>query len=371
VKSLRLEDLKKPLLNHFFSPAKDAKQLLSRFGAVQIDPLTIVSKNHLLVFAARNEKLSGDCLDKLYKKKGIVEVFAKERCLVPSSDAYLYASRLRKNKDHWWSSRPLESHPAEVKEILGLVKEKGEVSSSDFSVKKWNADHSWRSKNIYTSILGALHETGELIISGRNERKLSYSLPPADLWLAPKKMSDKEIRLKRYERHLDGILVTDTRDSFAGFERSNARERKEMFNRLIEAGIALPIDGEKYFTVASKKSLARALRIGETCLPIFVPPLDNSIWHRSLIEDMWNFRYRWEIYIPPAKREFGPYAMPLVTEDGFFGPVDFKFDRSSGTLIGKISGSPLKSADRKTKEAAEVAAEKLAGSVGSEKVKWI
>ena len=371
MKPVSASGLKPIILNHFFSPAKSAGVLLDKFGAIQIDPLTIVSKNHLLVFAARNEKLSGDYINKLYEKRKVVEVFAKERCIVPVSDAYLYASRLRQNKEHWWSSRPLKEHPAEVKEVLSLVKTKSEVSPSDFSAKKWNTDHSWRSKNIYTSILGALHETGELIISGRNERRLSYSLPPADLWLAPKKMSDDEIRLKRYERYLDGVLLTDARDSFAGFERSGAGERRAMFNRLMETGAAFPVDGVKHFTVVSKRSLARALRIKETCLPVFIPPLDNSIWNRELLQKMWSFRYRWEIYTPPAKREFGPFAMPLVTEDGFFGPVDFKFDRSSGMLIGKMSGSPLKSANRKTKEAAEVAAQKLANSIGSAKIAWL
>lgn len=370
MKSVALADLKPLFLAHFFSPAKNADALLDKFGAVQIDPLTIVSKNHLLVFAARNEKLSDDCLDDLYKNKGVVEVFAKERCLVPSSDAYFYASRLRKNKDHWWSSRPLKSHPAEVKEIISLVKEKGRASSSDFSVKKWNADHSWRSGNIYTSILGALHETGELIVSARDDRKLSYSLPPKGLWDAPDGLSEEDIRLKRYERYLNGVLITDTRDSFAGFERGGAKERRLIFHKMIENGSALPVSDSASFTIVSKKSLLHVRKTAAS-LPVFIPPLDNSIWNRELLEKMWSFRYRWEIYTPPAKREFGPYAMPLVTKDGFFGPVDFKFDRSSGELIGKMSGSPLRKADHKTKSAADIAAQKLARSIGSQGVKFI
>lgn len=364
------KELKTPFLNHFFSPAKNAESLLNKFGAIQIDPLTIVSKNHLLVIASRNEKLTDDCLDDLYDQKKIVEVFAKERCIVPSSDAYLYASRLQKNKEHWWSSKPLKEHPKEVREVLSLVKDRGRVVSSDFTIKQWHTDHSWRSRNIYTSILGALHETGELIISSRSDRKLSYSLPSEGLWLPPKKMSNEEIRLERYKRYLDSVLITDTRDTFAGFERSTVKERKTIFEQLIQTGFALPVDNVKFLTIVSKKSLNRAMKIKNICLPTFVPPLDNSIWHRSLIEDLWNFRYRWEIYTPQARREFGPFAMPLVLENGFFGPVDFKFDRQTNELIGKLSKSPLAKEKAAIRSLIEEAAQKLVKSIGANKIKW-
>ena len=39
-----------------------------------------------------------------------------------------------------------------------------------------------------------------------------------------------------------------------------------------------------------------------------------------------------EIYVPPAKRRFGPYAMPILHGDRFIGQVDTAMDRAQGRL---------------------------------------
>ena len=39
----------------------------------------------------------------------------------------------------------------------------------------------------------------------------------------------------------------------------------------------------------------------------FIAPLDNMMWDRKIISELFDFDYRWEIYTPAAKRAYGSY----------------------------------------------------------------
>lgn len=41
-------------------------------------------------------------------------------------------------------------------------------------------------------------------------------------------------------------------------------------------------------------------------------PFDPLVWDRRRLEHLWEWRYRFEAYTPPAKRTMGYYAMPML-----------------------------------------------------------
>ncbi|MFP3339879.1 crosslink repair DNA glycosylase YcaQ family protein, partial [Micrococcus sp. SIMBA_131] len=68
----------------------------------------------------------------------------------------------------------------------------------------------------------------------------------------------------------------------------------------------------------------------------FLPPLDNLLWSRERIKDLFDFDYKWEIYTPRVKRQYGPYAMPILYGDRLIGRMDPQIDRKNKVLIVRL-----------------------------------
>ena len=61
-------------------------------------------------------------------------------------------------------------------------------------------------------------------------------------------------------------------------------------------------------------------------------PFDRLIHNRDRAEALFDFRYRLEMFVPKAKREFGYYVLPILVGDRIVGRAEPRFDRKTGTL---------------------------------------
>ena len=61
-------------------------------------------------------------------------------------------------------------------------------------------------------------------------------------------------------------------------------------------------------------------------------PLRPPIHDRSRAEALFDFRYRLEMYVPRAKREYGYYVLPILVGDRLVGRIEPRFDRKGKTL---------------------------------------
>jgi hypothetical protein len=122
-------------------------------------------------------------------------------------------------------------------------------------------------------------------------------------------------------------------------------ERREVIGQHVRAGTVVPLQipgvRRQYFVLAEdldrlRRHEAEVRRAGRTVPdgPIrFLPPLDNLLWRRERLADLFGFTYKWEIYDPPAKRRYGYYVMPILAGDHFIGRMDPRYDRERNRLV--------------------------------------
>ena len=108
----------------------------------------------------------------------------------------------------------------------------------------------------------------------------------------------------------------------AGWERA--------LETLVREGVAIPVrvgdlDGPRY---VHADVLDRSFRPRTT----LVSPFDDLVSDRDHTEQLFGFRFRLEIYVPKAKREFGYFVLPILHGDRLIGRIDPRFDRATGVL---------------------------------------
>jgi uncharacterized protein YcaQ len=98
-------------------------------------------------------------------------------------------------------------------------------------------------------------------------------------------------------------------------------------------------------------------------------PFDPIIRDRARALRLFSFDYRFEAFVPPPRRKYGYYVMPVLDRDQLIARVDPKLHRDRELLeIKRVWFEPGVKPTRKVRNRVEEAAHRLAKFVGATRV---
>ncbi|CDO04584.1 Lhr-like helicases [Oceanobacillus picturae] len=322
-------------------------QMIRNLECVQLDPVASVERNQHLVLMARVPDYQPDMLHQLLAKGELFEYWANAACTIPVQDYPVFKavrSRLRK-----LVQPELEKLSPIVRHILDRLKDEGELPSRAFRSEE-RVHGGWDTAQPKTKVtsraLNLLLDAGIIRVVRREGSERFFHLTEESLpqWLLNQadKIEVEEAERALLAKYIRAYRVIDTRDSRFGWQKLKAMQRKQAMETMVASGVAirLTIEGIKTTYYILAEDLDRLKRHERTPNPFsieqddvrFLPPLDNLLWRRDRLVDLFDFTYRWEIYIPKVKRQYGYYAMPILIGDQLVGRMDPGLDRSSNQL---------------------------------------
>jgi uncharacterized protein YcaQ len=328
-------------------PPRSVLEVVQRLGKVQIDPTAVVERAERLTLWSRLGAYDVDELRSLLE--GSRELFEYRAHLVPTSDLALHRPVMRRSPRPEYTrgryeAEWLRDNAGFRSYILSELRSRGPLLSRDLDDR---AEVPWRTggwndgKNL-SRMLELLWSNGEIAISRREGSQRVWDLfervLPVD---DDEPLPDEVVAIETMERQLRARGFADPKFGSALDYRLPAREIG--LESLTADGIAVPVavDGLPGEWLAHADLLAALDADAWQPRTTLLGPFDPVIGDRERTEVLFDFRFRNEIYVPAAKREFGYYVMPILHGDRLIGRIDPSFDRKRRMLeVKSIHAEP-------------------------------
>lgn len=357
--------------------------VVDRLGLLQFDPLEVPgARNHELVLHARIAGYRrGWCEHWLYgPDRRLIELYNKSLNILPISELPFYRISWDRN-DPEMRAGILGSEAPVTEAILKRISTDGALSTAAFAEHGHAVDWWWAPTRASRAVMEALFISGRLGIARRDGNRRHFDLierlVPAQL-LAGRTLEEDAFRHRLFSRFRSMGLTTPAAPAELMYGTGTAPERRRRTSELVERGLLLPVEveglkGTRYLAAVEKLLLA------QTRYPIANPavtllaPLDPLVSDRRMLRELWGFDYRWEVYVPAAKRRWGYYVLPILFGDRLVGRIEPRYERT--TRILRILGvwfedgfSPFDEPDFLLALREALAAYR--GLVGADRVTW-
>jgi uncharacterized protein YcaQ len=331
---------------------------LARTAVLQIDSVNVLERAHFMPLFSRMGPYPRELLRRASedRPRRIVEYWAHVAAFMPVDLWPHMRHRMRRYREqgHEWIGLPERREL--VTSLLAEIAERGASTPRDLDdglprrKEHWGWNWSETKKTLEYLFLA-----GELAVAGRNQQfERLYDLPerviPPDLLHAPTPEDEEAWReLVRRAATAHGVA---TEHSLRDYFRMRPAEARSALTDLVDSGELLPVrlEGERRSAYLHRDA-ALPRRVHARAL---LSPFDPLVWERARTEQLFDFRYRIEIYTPAEKRVHGYYVLPFLLGDRIVARVDLKADRRTGTL--QVVGA-FAEPDAPADTAAELAAE--------------
>ena len=323
---------------------------IRQLGLLQIDFVNVLVPSHYLVPFSRLRPYDRGALDTVvYRRREFTEQWAHEASIIPVETWPL----LRHRRDThiarpWGFDAIMARHHKYVETAVGAIREKGPLGAADLPDPTHTGRRlpgSWYG-SVPRAVLEACFGRGQLAVtSRRNNFSRVFDL------------AERVIPAEHHGRHLDThesqrtlLLIAAracgvaTAADLADYFRRKVSEARPRITELVAAGDlrVVRVEGWREAAYVSRDAAARRAIDGRAVnARALLSPFDPLIWFRPRTRRLFGFDYRFEIFVPQAKRKWGSYVLPFLYGDRLAARVDLKSDRSANCL--RVPGAFLES----------------------------
>jgi uncharacterized protein YcaQ len=362
--------------------------LVEQLGFVQVDSINTVERAHHLILFSRNHTYRHGQLSHLVERKAaLFENWTHDASIIPTRFYPYWMCRFAQEREtlrERWRKWHREGFEEVVDQVLDHVRAEGPVMARHLGgdEQKKGADENsggWWDWHPSKTALEYLWRTGELAVARREGFQKVYDLaerviPAHHREAAP----TREALIDWACRGALERLVFATSGELAAFwgaiapAEAAAWCRKHLGEDLVEVSVE-PAKGGKPRPAYARPDVIE--RLAETPAPPggirVLSPFDPVIRDRNRTERLFDFRYRIEVFVPEARREYGYYVFPLLERDRLIGRIDMRAKKDDGAL--SVTGLWLEprlklTRSREDKLAAEL--DRLARFTGAEGVRF-
>jgi uncharacterized protein YcaQ len=330
--------------------AKTAKKgvmdYIRRVNCIQFDPLNIVGRNPDLVLQSRIDDYKPEMLASLlYEDRKLIDGWDKMMSIYPVEDWPNFHRYRTAMRNHY--GRENQPASAVLPQIRDELRQRGPLSSIDVTLDA-KVNWHWGPTRMARAAMESMYAWGELIVHHKvNTRKvydfaanhISTELLTAD----DPFLSEEDYHDWHISRRLGsvGIMWNRGSNTWLAIHGVKSKQRDQAIQRLLEKQEIreVKVDDMPYplHIRSSELELLETTRDGDSPTPqaTFIAPLDNIMWGRNFINALFGFKYRWEVYVPAAKRVYGYYVLPILYGDRFIGRFEPGWEKKERTLIIK------------------------------------
>jgi hypothetical protein len=328
--------------NGFFEDRHDKKgtlEVIKQLGCVQTDPINVVHRNQHLVLHNRVVDYKPSYLEELlYSDRLVFEYWCNEKSVIPIEDFRYFWYRMR-NPSEFHSPfyerikaqrKELEK---EINHVLSEIRKRGVLSAREFEQK------GKIKRKVATRVLNLLWDCGDLMIhhveGNRRYFDLTERLLPSSTGMEiPSRKQYEQFMIRKYMKAYE---LVDTRNWRFGWLPLKASERKTIIEEMVKDNelCSIQVEGVKhlYYVLEDNLAVLQSSKSSVDEKVCFVAPLDNLLWNRRMVSEVFDFNYSWEVYKIPEKRVYGYYVMPILYGARFIGRLDPQVDRPNKKMI--------------------------------------
>ncbi|MBC8079641.1 MAG: YcaQ family DNA glycosylase, partial [Gorillibacterium sp.] len=320
----------------------DILAYIRKVGCIQYDPLNVVGQNADLVLQSRVARYNrNDLRELLYTDRKLIDFWDKNMSICPIESWPNY-SRFRLRYQLW-----CDENAETVGSVRSEIERNGALCSGDFELNEKVAWY-YGPTRLARAALEGMYYSGDLIIHHKVGTRKYYDL--AERHIPSKLLTAKDPNPTEEEYHewfvhqrigSVGLLWNRPSDAWLGIGSFKALERTQAFQRLLEKGQIVQIEIEDMptpFYIRSEDELLLDQILTEPHTPPtarILAPLDNLEWDRKLIQALFGFEYRWEVYKPVAERAYGYYVLPVLYGDRIVARLEPEKYRKGDSFVIK------------------------------------